>query len=405
MLSSYRSVLSRPGAIGFSAAGLVGRLPLSMAGLGILLLVQGDTGSYGRGGSVSAAYLAANAVLAIPLGRLVDARGQGRVLSLAALVFGTAMVALVVAVQADLPFITTYAAAAVAGATLPPVDACVRTRWAHVLDTSAEIETAYAFEAVVDEAVFMVGPIVVTLLATLVDPVAGMVATVAAGVGGSLAFAAQRGTEPPAHPRAERTQRDVPLPWRTLTPLTVVCVALGLMFGAAEVVTVAFTTEHGARSASGVLLALWALGSLVAGAVTGAVRFRRGLTERLRWGALGLVVAMAPLALVDNIVLMGALMLVGGVAIAPTLIATTAMFEQVTPPARLTEGMALLQTGLVAGVAPGAALAGIVVDRAGPSPAYLLPLGAAVLAAIAALALPLRREARDMELGVVDPHP
>src|SRR3954463_16736056 len=143
MLSSYRSVLSRPGAIWFSAAGLVGRLPLSMAGLGILLLVQGDTGSYGRGGSVSASYLAANAVLAIPLGRLADARGQGRVLSLAALVFGTAMVAPASAVEAVPPSITSSAAAGVAGRPLPPVDACVRTRWAHVLDTSAEIETAY----------------------------------------------------------------------------------------------------------------------------------------------------------------------------------------------------------------------------------------------------------------------
>src|SRR3954471_5119599 len=158
MLSRYRSVLSRPGAIGFSAAGLVGRLPLSMAGLGILLLVQGDTGSYGVGGAVSATYLVANAVIAIPFGRLVDTKGQGRVLALAALVWGSAMVLLAVTVRADLPMLQTDAAAAVAGATLPPIDACVRTRWAHVLGReglSDEVETAYAFEAVVDETVFM----------------------------------------------------------------------------------------------------------------------------------------------------------------------------------------------------------------------------------------------------------
>lgn len=396
MLSTYRSVLSRPGAIGFSAAGLVGRLPLSMAGLGILLLVQGDTGSYGVGGSVSAVYMVANAIIALPFGRLVDARGQGRVLTVAALVFGSAMVLLVVTVQADLPMATTYAAAALAGASLPPVDACVRTRWAYVLDRaglSDEVETAYAFEAVIDETVFVVGPIVVTLLGTLVDPVAGIAAALVAGVGGSLAFAAQRATEPPPHPRDEAAGPRVPLPWRTLAPLTVVCVALGLMFGAAEVITVAFASEHGARSASGVLLALWALGSLLAGAATGAIRFRRGLAQRVLWGSLGLVAAMAPLALVHSVELMAVLMLVGGLAIAPTLIATTAMIEQVTPPARLTEGMALLQTGLVAGVAPGAALAGIVVDHAGPSPAYLVPLGAAVLAAVAARTLPASRRA------------
>jgi predicted MFS family arabinose efflux permease len=97
-------------------------------------------------------------------------------------------------------------------------------------------------------------------------------------------------------------------------------------------------------------------------------------------------------------------MLVGGLAIAPTLIATTAMIEQVTPPARLTEGMALLQTGLVAGVAPGAALAGVVVDHAGSSPAYLVPLGAAVLAVTAAWVLP-RAATADMDLGRVEARP
>jgi MFS family permease len=403
MLSSYRTVLSRPGALRFSAAGLVGRLPLSMAALGMLLLVQADTGSYGVAGSVSAAYMVANAIAAIPMGRLVDAQGQGRVLALGSLVFGAAMVALVVTVQAEWPLWASYAAAAAAGGSLPPIDACVRTRWAHVLDRPDEVETAYAFEAVVDESVFMIGPIVVTLLATLVDPVAGIVATVVTGVGGSLAFAAQSGTEPPAHPRDPAAGARVPLPWRTLAPLTVVCVALGLMFGGAEVITVAFADEHGSKSASGLLLALWALGSLLAGAVTGAMTFRRGLTDRVRWGALGLVVAMAPLALVDSRGVMAALMLVGGFAIAPTLIATTAMIEQVTPAARLTEGMALLQTGLVAGVAPGAALAGIVVDHAGASPAYLVPLGAAVLAAVAARALPGR--VADKELGAVAPPP
>jgi MFS family permease len=404
MLSAYRSVLTRPGAIWFSAAGLVGRLPLSMAGLGMLLLVQADTGSYAVGGSVSAAYMVANALVAIPLGRLVDTQGQARVLSLSALVFGGAMVLLVVAVRGDLPMGTTYAAAVLSGASLPPIDACVRTRWAHVLDRSEEVETAYAFEAVVDEAVFMTGPIVVTLLGTLVDPVAGIAATVVAGVGGSLAFAVQRGTEPPAHPRDESTGPRVALPWRTLAPLTVVCVALGLMFGAAELITVAFASDHGARSASGVLLALWAFGSLIAGAATGAIRFRRGLGQRVLWGSAGLVVAMAPLALVRDVALMGALMLVGGLAIAPTLIATTAMIEQVTPPARLTEGMALLQTGLVAGVAPGAAVAGIVVDHAGSSPAYLVPLGAAVLAVSAARVLP-RPAPADIELGPVEARP
>ena len=55
------------------------------------------------------------------------------------------------------------------------------------------------------------------------------------------------------------------MPWRRVLPLAVVCFALGSMFAAAEVTTVAFSDEQGAKSYAGVLLALWALGSLLAG--------------------------------------------------------------------------------------------------------------------------------------------
>jgi MFS family permease len=391
-LSSYRSVLSRPGALTFSLAGLIGRLPLAMAGLGIVLLVQAETGSYGVAGAVAAAYLAANAVLAVPMGRLVDRWGQGWVLTATSLGFGAAMTGLIVTIQADLPIGTTYVAAALAGAALPPVDACVRTRWAHVLDEPHEVQTAYALEAVVDESVFITGPILVTVLATLVHPTAGIAAATVACLLGGLWFASQRGTEPPAHPR-DRTLGDrAPLPWRTLAPVGVVCVAIGALFGSAEVTTVAFADEQGAKSAAGALLAIWALGSLLAGLATGMLRWRQDLVVRVRWGALAMAAAMAPLYFVDSIWLMGSLMLVGGVAIAPTMIAATAIIEQVTPFQRLTEGMAVLQTGLVAGVAPGAAVAGAVIDRSGASAAYLVPLVAGLAAAVAALSLPRRTE-------------
>ena len=84
------------------------------------------------------------------------------------------------------------------------------------------------------------------------------------------------------------------------------------------------------------------------------------------------------------------MLLLGGFAIAPTLIASTSLVEQTVPPSRLTEGMAFLHTGIVAGVAPGAALAGVVVDQAGSSSAYLVSVGAGLLAALAALLVPRR---------------
>ncbi|WP_182526449.1 MFS transporter [Nocardioides dongkuii] len=390
VLTSYRRVLAHPGAARFSVTGLFARLPISMVGLGIVLLVEASTGSYGTAGAVSAAYMVSNAVLAIVQGRLLDRLGQGPVLAACTAVFGVALALLVTSVQADWPILSTYALAAAAGGTLPQVGSAVRARWSHVLSVPDELQTAFALEAVVDEAVFILGPILVTLLATAVHPVAGLGVALVAGVLGGLGFAAQRSTQPPVHRHDGESGPRPGLPWRTIVPLAVVSAALGTLFGGAEVATVAFAEEQGHQAWAGGLLALWACGSLVAGVVVGAIAWRRGPTVRVRWGALAMACAMVPLPFIGTLPVMGLTLLVAGLAIAPTLVATMSLTERTAPRGRLTEAMSIMQTGLVAGVAPGATFAGMVVDAEGASAAYLVSLGAGVVAALAAQLLPRR---------------
>jgi MFS family permease len=392
MLDTYRRILTVPGSRRFSGAAFVARLPISMVGIGIVLLVQDATGSYGLAGAVSATYVAAGAVMAVLQGRWLDRHGQSRVLLPMVAVFTVSLGLLVVAVASDWPTVTTYLLAAVGGGSLPAAGTCVRARWSYVLrERPADVQTAFALEAVVDEAVFMLGPIVVTVLATAVSPSVGVVTAVVAGLLGTGLLAAQRSTEPPAHPRRRSDGPRVPLPWRTLLPVAVVMFSLGALFGGAEVVTVAFAEEQGSQAYAGPLLALWALGSLLAGLVTGAVVWTRPPVDRVRFGALGMCLAMAPLALVDSVPLMGVLLLLGGFAIAPTMIAATSLVERSVPASRLAEGMSVLHMGVVAGVGPGAALSGLVVDRSGASAAYLVSFAAGALAAVVALLIPRPR--------------
>ncbi|MGZ8744394.1 MAG: MFS transporter [Nocardioides sp.] len=388
MLSTYRRILSVPGAALFSSTGLVARLPISMVSLGIVLLVSSATGSYGLAGSVAAAYLLANGGFAILQGRLIDRLGQSRVLPTVIVVFGAALGLLMWSVQADWPIAVAYLLAVLSGAALPSVGSCVRARWSHALTSPSDLQTAFALEAVADETVFMLGPILVTVLATVIHPVAGLTSALVFGVLGTLAFAAQRRTEPPAHPRSSTSGPRPGMPWRTVVPLGLVCAALGTLFGAAEVSTVAFAEEQGNQGYAGLLLALWAAGSLIAGLLTGAVQWRRGPDRRVRWGALGMMAAMVPLGFIGSVPVMGIALFVAGFAIAPTLIATMSLTEKVVPPARLTEGMAIMQTGVVAGVAPGATVAGLVIDASGASPAYLVAAAAGLVAALAAQCLP-----------------
>ena len=383
MLDSYRRVLARPGALAFSSAALVARLPMSMVGLGIVLLVEARTGSYGLAGSVSAAFVLAEATFAVLHGRLVDTFGQSRVLPLAISIFGAGLALMMLAVEQEWPVALTYVFAAVSGAALPQVGASVRTRWAHLLDEPGQVQTAFALEAVLDELVFVVGPVVVTMLATGWHPVAGLATAAVSGVIGTFAFAAQKRTEPPSGRRRESGARD-PMPWRLVLPLAIVCLTLGALFGAAEVTTVAFSEEQGTPWVAGWLLATWALGSLIAGLVTGAVVWRSGPDARLRWGSAAMALAMAPLMFIDSVPLMAVALLIGGLAIAPTMIGAMTMTEQGVPSSRLTEGMAILHTGIVAGVAPGAGIAGFVVDHHGASAAYGVALVGGVLGALVA---------------------
>lgn len=374
-LSTYRRVLSLPGALVFSMSGLVARLPISMISLGIVLLVSTRTGSYSLAGAVSASFLIATAALSVPQARLIDRLGQRTVLAPAVTVFVIGLTGVMVAVETGRITPWAHISAAVAGAALPQIDACVRARWSYLVDDKGDLLTAFAFESVIDEVVFIVGPTLVTVLVTLVHPLAGLITAGTAAAVGTAVFVSQRRTEPP--PSGRGGQRRVgSMHWEMLGPLAVCGFAMGVLLGGAEVATVAFSQEQGNQALSGLMLALWALGSLLAGVVTGALPITVPNSTRFRWGLLALAVLMVPLPFVDSFVLMGVFLFLAGFAISPTLIASFAWIQEMVPAGRLTEGMTLFITGLGAGLAPGAAIVGRVVDASGASASFWVSVAA-----------------------------
>ena len=384
VLTAYRQVLSKPGAAAFSASGFLARLPISMVTLGMVLLISAKTDSYGLAGGVSAAFVIASCGASLLQGRLIDRLGQTRVLLPAIAGCTVSLCLLVWAIEAGYRVPLPHVFAALAGATMPAVGAAVRARWTHVLADPAERQTAFALEAVVDECVFLSGPPLATVLATTVDPAAGLVAAIAAGLVGTLIFCSLRSTQPPAHPAHADTPK-VAMPWRLLLPVALISFSLGGLFGSTEVVTVAFAERLGDKAIAGVLLALWAFGSLVAGFITGAVTWRSAPATRMRVGVVALTALMAPTPLIGSSVAMGVLLFLAGFAIAPTLIGAVSFIEQTVPASRLTEGIAMLSTTMAAGIAPGAAVAGVVVDAHGPHAAYLVPLCSGLIGVVAAI--------------------
>jgi MFS family permease len=384
MLDSYRSVFAHRGARAFSATGMLARLPIAMMTLGIVLLVSSVTGSYTVAGQVSAAYVIGNAVVAVPHGRLADRFGQTVVLYADSVLFALSTGMLVHAASHDWAAPWPHVWAALSGATLPQVGSMVRARWAHLVRDDAERHTAFAVEAVGDEVVFVTGPALVTFLSTVYAPQTGLVAALALGTAGTLLLAVQRGTAPAVAP-LDRAGPAVAMPWNRLVPIALAAVALGCLFGALEVATVAAAQHGGHKAAAGVLLAGFSLGSMVAGIVAGAIHWSTADHRRFQAGIGTLAVTMLVLPFLDNLLVLGVLLFLIGLTLAPSLIAVVSLLEASTPRSRLTEAMAVFQTGISAGIAPGAYLGGLMADHTSGSASYWVCVGSGALTLAAAL--------------------
>src|SRR3954465_7588113 len=172
-------------------AAFIGRLPLSMVGLGSVLLVASETGSYGFGGAVAAAGAITTALAGPVIGRLADTFGQRRVLLPGVAVWVAPGGLFLASLKEAWPRWVVFFAAGVAGACIPPVSSMIRVRWTHLLRGSHPLPTALAMESCVDEFVFIIGPVLVTFLSTTGHATSGVVTAFTLAAVGSLLFAAQ----------------------------------------------------------------------------------------------------------------------------------------------------------------------------------------------------------------------
>ncbi|MCZ4604546.1 MFS transporter [Streptomyces sp. Lzd4kr] len=404
----YGRLFARPGTRAFTLANLLARLPMGMFSVSAVVMIAGTRGSYALAGAVTATGLAATALVAPWTARLVDRYGQARVAVPATLVAALGSLALLLCVRYGAPAWTLFAAYA-ATATTPNTGGMSRARWAHLLDGDPDaLHTANSFEQAADELCFMLGPVLAAFLCGAFFPEAGTLVGVVLLVTGVLALAAQRSTEPPASGRtaagapapspSDRTTTAAPAPSPSplrspgMPPLLAVCLALGAVFGSVEVVTIAFAEAQGHRTAAGVVLALQAGGSCAAGLLYGRVRFAGPAEERYPWCVAAmtalLILPLLAASLAGSLLLLSAALLVAGMATAPTMITNMTLVQRRTPDGRLNEGMTLAVTALLGGIACGSAAGGWVVEHLTPTAGYGVPVTAAAVALLVALAWP-----------------
>lgn len=400
--NSYLELLRTPGALAFSSAGFVGRMSMSMYGLGTVLLIALLTGQYGLAGTVAAAGSVGYAVLGPYIAKQADRLGQRRVLLVQTAVFTLSCTVFIACAEFGAPFWALLSTGVLAGASMPSIGSMVRARWSTLVDgDSRRLHTAFALESVNDELIFVIGPALVTVLATQFIPASGIGAAGLLCIAGTLLFAAQRRSEPvprlkPAAPaavpgsqptRARRIARPQ-LPAAGLATLAPAFLLIGAMFSAIDLSTVAFAAELGHRPMAGLILGTYALGSAVGGLWYGSRHWRAPIGRRFTITAALTVLGVSSFWAMPGLLALDAVGFVAGLAISPTLMTGYAILERQAPPHRTTEAMAWLSSTISVGVALGSAVAGHIIDAHGArwSFAFAASCGAAgVLICVAGL--------------------
>ncbi|WP_282692957.1 MFS transporter [Streptomyces sp. CC208A] len=407
----YGQLLRTPGALSFLIPGFAARQPFAMLTIGIVLLVQHTTGSYGSAGAVAAVTGVSMALFAPQSGKLADRFGQRAVLVPGVIVHAAAVSLLVALALAGAPLWALFLAAVPAGASVPQVGPMVRARWAAKLDGSPLMPTAAAFESVTDEFTFVVGPVLATALCTGVHPAAGLITEAALTLVGGLFFAAQRATQPPhgllaAVGRADAEPRRSALSIPGVRVLIVAFLGIGAVFGGMQVSLTAFTEEIGNPGANGLLYGVFAAGNMLAGIAMGAVTWKTGPRRRLVLGYAGLTVAASLLWTAHSVVLLGALGLVVGLCIAPALITGYTIVETLVPASARTEAFTWLTGAVALGQAMAVTVAGRLADAHGSAAGFLVPAAGTALAFVTLVALRSRlrpaRATRTVARGTVD---
>ena len=396
MLNRYREVLSLPGALAFSAAGVLARAPMAMVGISLILMVSELYGSYSLAGVISAINVIAYAACAPLVSRLVDRYGQAQVMFPAITVSAASLIGVIIAALNGAEPVILMILAGVMGATSGSMGAMVRARWAYVTDNPYELQAAYAMEAAFDELVFVLGPVLATVLASAVHATAGLWVAVTCQLIGSFAFLLQSKTQPPVSRKKDGEKLPSVMRNPAMIVLAITFVATGAMFGALDLSVVANADAVNMSSMAGVVLASMSLGSLISAVIYGAKMWSQPLWKLFIFGLVFMAIGVSPFVLAPNLIVLGVFMFIAGLAIAPTMTNVNTIVQRISPASRLTEGLTWMSTAMTVGVSLGSGVTGPVIDSSGYKGGFWVVLSAGWLMVILAL-FGLRRLRSEIE--------
>lgn len=385
--------MSLPGSKKFSLAGFIARSPMAMYGLATVLLVQSRTDSYFLAGVVAATLSLAAAVGAPVSSRFADRFGQHRIIPVVLIVHSLGLTILIGLVLLNAAFTLIVVAAIFSGLAMPAIGPMVRARWMFITKSDRQLSTAFAFESVVDEVIFVLAPPIVTILCVSIFDALGLMLSAFLVTTGSIWFTTQRLTEPPPLPKGQKKSKPAIL-MPGMVSVFLIFMLFGGVWGAAEIVVVAFSQELGNKNLAGALIGVWSFGSLVAGVIFGTANFSGSISTRFAVTMGFFSLSLFVLPFIDSFQVMFPVLLIAGLAISPALITGYTLIGKLVNKDQLTEGLAWANTGTGLGLSLSAPVAGWLIDNSGANSAFwLVSLSGLVGFLLTVISLPWLRRA------------
>ncbi|MET7605890.1 MFS transporter [Streptomyces avermitilis] len=366
----YRDVVRLPYSKRLLAGTLIGRLPNGMAPLAILMTSAPGYGT-ASGAALAALYLLASAAGGPLISRRVDRYGQTLAFSVSAVVSSAGLV-LMAAGPRQLS--CSVVSVVIAGATKPPLEAGLRTLWGtgpgSLMPTRDHQRTALALDAASQEAIYVIGPLLVAGIGMGASGSAALLATALLGAIGTALVV----TTPPSRSWAAvpcRVDWLGPLRSSRLRSLYLAMVGIGVPIGALTPRAVDAAAQFGEPGLSGALPAVLSIGAVVGGLVYGSRTWPGTPVRQLIVLSSAFALGWLPMTLADSPTTALAAMAAPGLVMAPMLSAAFVVTGVLAPRGTITEAHALLAAALDVGCAAGAGSMELI------STAALLPAGAA----------------------------
>lgn len=380
---SYIRLISDTGHISLSLFGILIRFPVAMRSISCIMLISASKNSLWLAGTVTGILMITQAIASPILGRLADKISQRKVLIITCCCHIIAIISLIDSVLLNKPLWISIAAAIATGFSSVPVDGFIRTRWASMVTDDA-LRTAYALETVLDEIIFLLGPLIAIFLATVLHPAAGLALCAALTFSGSLALVLHQRSEPNLVCKGEESHpRAISMNW--VRALMISYAAVGLLLGSIDVMMIAYAKEVGSPNVAGVLLSICAAGSLVGGICFGAMNWSISQPRLLLFTSATLCAGTLPLIFTSVPVVMGISAFIAGLSVSPLLISCSNLLESLTPKGCLSEGFSWLSSAGWLGFSLGVSIGGQLSDQGGSSQVAWVAVAAGTLALLSSL--------------------